>query len=266
MGNLHVVDVLRPDGARLRVQVGGRTASTGRPTLLLLQGQGSSHTWWTGIRDRYEGRFRTVTMDYRGTGGSRDLDGELSTELLAEDAVAVLDELEVEQAHVYGTSMGGRVAQVMAALHTTRVLTLALACTSPGGLHAVEPGHDVRKALASPDPAARQRTMVELFYTLDWGDDPARSHLFGDPTMSAADRTRHLRMSARHDAWDLLPHIACPTLVLHGALDRMTPASNAVAIGDRIPGARVQLHPLGRHGFFDEFAADLHAPLIRHWS
>lgn len=266
MSNLHVVDVPRPDGARLRVQFGGRVAGPDRPTLLLLQGQASSHTWWTGIRDRYEDRFRTVTMDYRGTGGTQDPGGDLSTELLAADAVAVLDELKIKRAHVYDTSMGGRVAQVLAARHPARMLTLALACTSPGGLHAVERGNDVRKALASPDPVARQRTMVELFYTPDWGDDPAKSHLFGDPTMSTADRSRHLKMSARHDAWDLLPFISCPTLVLHGALDRMTPASNAATIADRIPGARVHLHPLGRHGFFDEFAADLHAALNRLWN
>lgn len=51
--NLHVVNVPRPDGASLRVQCGGRVGGPDRPTLLLLQGQASSHTWWTGIRDRY---------------------------------------------------------------------------------------------------------------------------------------------------------------------------------------------------------------------
>lgn len=144
-------------------------------------------------------------MDYRGTGGTQDPGGDLSTERLAADAVAVLDELKIKRAHVYGTSMGGRVAQVLAARHPARMLTLALACSSPGGLHAVERDNDVRKALACPVPATRQRTMVELFFTPDWGDDPAKSHLFGDPTMSTADRSRHLKMSARHDAWDLLP-------------------------------------------------------------
>lgn len=210
MTDPYVVSVPRPDGTRLHVQVGGRE---GAATLLLLQGQASSHTWWTGLRDRFEDQFRTVTMDYRGTGGTRDPGGDLSTELIAEDAAAVLDHLDIDRVHVYGTSMGGRIAQVLAARHPVRMLTLALACTSPGGPHAVERDNDVRKALVDPDAEARRRAMVQLFYTPAWGDDPSRSHLFGDPTMNAADRNRHLKMSARHNAWALLPQISCPTLV-----------------------------------------------------
>ena len=55
-------------------------------------------------------------------------------------------------------------------------------------------------------------------------------------------------------AWDGLPQIAVPTLVLHGDEDRMAPVENARLLADRIPGARVRLTPGGRHGFFDEFA------------
>ena len=73
-------------------------------------------------------------------------------------------------------------------------------------------------------------------------------------------------MSARHDAWDLLPRIDCPTLVLHGADDLMAPAVNARLIAERIPGARPFLHPSGRHGFFDEFADDLQPVLDGFWS
>ena len=264
MSTTRVVDVPRHDGARIRAQMRGRDGAA--PTLLLLQGQASSHAWWTGLRDRYEDRFRTVTMDYRGTGGTQDPGGDLSTEVLAEDAAAVLDHLGVDRAHVYGTSMGGRVAQVLAARHPTRMLTLALACTSPGGPHAVERDNEVRKALAAPDAQTRRRAMVELFYTPAWSSESGESHLFGDPTMNVVDKNRHLTMSARHDAWDLLPHIGCPTLVLHGKQDRMTPSSNASVIADRIRDARLHLHPTGRHGFFDEFAADIDGALRTLWN
>jgi pimeloyl-ACP methyl ester carboxylesterase len=43
--------------------------------------------------------------------------------------------------------------------------------------------------------------------------------------------------------------------VLHGSDDRMAPVENAELIADRIPGARLQITPAGRHGFFDEFSA-----------
>jgi len=107
--------------------------------------------------------------------------------------------------------------------------------------------------------------MVDLFYTPDWGTDPTQSHLLGDPTMTAADRQRHLKMSAHHDAWDLLPKIPCSTLVLHGKQDRITPSANAEVIADAIPGAQLHIHYTGRHGFFDEFAADLDATLDQFW-
>ena len=86
-------------------------------------------------------------MDYRGTGATSDPGGDLSTSLLADDAIAVLDHLGVERAHVYGTAMGGRIAQHLAGRNPDRDTTLALACTSPGGPHAAERDTDVRKAL-----------------------------------------------------------------------------------------------------------------------
>lgn len=254
--------VLCPDGARLQVQTAGPSEGA---VLVLLQGQANSHDWWAGLRRRYEKGFRTITMDYRGTGTTRSPAGGLTTGLLAEDVVCVLDALDVDQAHVYGASMGGRVAQMLAGRHPNRVLSLALACTSPGGRHAIGPNNDVRQALADSDPSARSAAMVDLFYTPGWGTDPTQSHLFGDPTMTAADRRRHLSMSAHHDAWDLLSKIQCPTVVLHGKQDRLTPSANAEVIADAIPGARLHIHPTGRHGFFDEFAADLDATLEPFW-
>lgn len=257
------MQVSRPDGARLEIQISGPSRA---PALLLLQGQASSHTWWADLRHRYENRFRTITMDYRGTGRTSAPPGELSTQLLAGDAVAALDAAGALQAHVYGTSMGGRVAQMLAAHSAERVETLVLACTSPGGPNATERDNDVRRALANPDARARTATMIELLYTPAWGGDATRARLFGDPAMSVIDRQRHLRMSARHDAWDLLAAIACPTLVLHGAADRMTPSINGEVIAERIPNAELQIHPTGRHGFFDEFADEIDRDLRSFWT
>ncbi|MEP6632326.1 MAG: alpha/beta hydrolase, partial [Lapillicoccus sp.] len=61
------------------------------------------------------------------------------------------------------------------------------------------------------------------------GSTPGRaadSALFGDPTMTSEERQAHLRVSARHDAWDRLPEITAPTLVLEGDDDRMVPTAN----------------------------------------
>ena len=244
------MDLSTPDGPLAVQSTGPRDG----PVLLLLSGQANSHAWWTGLRERFEHHFRVVTFDYRGTGGSRGPVGDWSTAGFADDAAHVLRAVTGEPAAVYGTSMGGRVAQFLAARHPHLVARLVLACTSPGGRHAHERTAEVRRRLAEPDDAARLRTLRELFYTDAW---TGSSHLFGDPTMTAAESRAHLRASNRHDAWDLLPLIAAPTLVVHGTDDVMVPAANAPLLAERIPGATLHLHPGGRHGFFDEFAGVL---------
>lgn len=244
------------DGFTLGVQVGGAG-----PMLLLLSGQANSHAWWTGLRDRFEPRFTVVTFDYRGTGASRGLVGDWSTASFADDAARVVAAIDTGPALVYGTSMGGRVAQRLAIDHPASVARLVLACTSPGGRYAQERSTEVRRSLADPDESRRLEAMRRLFYTDAWPHRAQDSHLFGDPTMTGAERQAHLRVSARHDAWAGLPSITAPTLVVHGDDDRMVPTSNARSIVDRIPGAALRLHPGGRHGFFDEFA-DQVVPLV----
>lgn len=236
----------------LAVQTTGRADG---PVLLLLPGQANSHAWWTGLREPFEDHFRVVTFDYRGTGESRGPVGDWSTAGFADDAARVLRSIAGGRpASVYGTSMGGRVAQFLAARHPSLVDRLVLACTSPGGPHAVERSADVRRRLAS----ARVETLRELFYTDAW---TGHSHLFGDPTMTPAESRAHLRASNHHDAWDVLPLIEARTLVLHGTDDLMVPAANAPLLTARIPDAAMHLHEGGRHGFFDEFAFEL-TPLL----
>lgn len=166
----------------------------------------------------------------------------------------MLDSLGLDRVHVYGTSMGGRIAQMLAIKHAHRVDRLVLACTTPGGEHALERSHEVRVALSDADQSRRTAALVRLFYTDAWGADASRSNLLGDPSMTARSRSRHLRLSARHDAWHLLPAIGAPTLVLHGEDDLLAPIENAHVLAARIPDCRVKITAGGRHGFFDEFA------------
>jgi pimeloyl-ACP methyl ester carboxylesterase len=245
-----------PDGVRIAYQVRGEG-----PPLVLLAGQANNHHWWDGVRDDFHASHRTLTLDYRGTGESDKPDRPYSTELFAQDVIAVLDELGVDRADVYGTSMGGRVAQQLAARHPHRVRALVLGCTSPGGRHGVERDDAVRRSLAQPQPAARQ-ALMELMYTPAWlAAHPGPYRTLGDPAMPAHAQRRHLAASNRHDAWDLLPGISAPTLVVHGGDDLLNPAANAPLLAHRIPGARLHLIPGARHAYFEEFRADT-SPLV----
>lgn len=263
MSDVREDTVTTDDGARLAVQELGAPDA---PPLLLLPGQANSHRWWSRLRDDLAAQFRTVTFDYRGTGGSSRAEEQdessWSTAVFAGDAAAILEHLRIEEAYVYGTSMGGGVAQMLTLDHPGRVRRLVLACTSPGGALGVERDNEVRRTLADRDDTRRPAAVVDLFYSPEgaptFGPD---SPLFGDPTMSGADSAAHLKVSANHDASDRLGEIDVPTLVLHGDSDRVVPSVNAELIAEAIPGADLGYIPGGRHGFFEEFA-DAIAPRL----
>ncbi|MEQ3553638.1 alpha/beta hydrolase [Pseudonocardia nematodicida] len=237
------------DGVRIAHQHAGQG-----PPLVLLAGQANNHHWWDDVRADFEATHTTITLDYRGTGRSDSPREGYSTEIFARDVVAVLDDLGVDRADVYGTSMGGRVAQCLAAHHPDRVRGLALGCTSPGGRLGVERDAEVRRQLAQSDRTAARQALLELMYTpagLATRRGPYR--VLGDPTMAPNARRGHLRASDGHDGATLLGAIAAPTLVLHGTDDRLNPAANAPVLAERIPCARLRMVDGARHAYFDEY-------------
>lgn len=250
--------VRTPDGAVLAIQ---QTGPADGPPLLLLPGQANSHRWWDELRSGFDDACRTITFDYRGTGDTAAPEVPWSTSSFADDAATVLGALGIRGAHVYGTSMGGRIAQMLAIRRSAMVGRLVLACTSPGGPDAKERSAAIRRELADPDDNRRTAALVRLFYTPAWPGCAADSLLLGDPTMTTKASMLHLRISSDHDASPDLHRIAAPTLVLHGVDDELSLPANATYLADRIPGATVEILP-GRHGFFDEFSADV-TPLVR---
>lgn len=245
------------DGTMLAYQ----TQGTG-PALVLLAGQANNHHWWDGVRDDFSGARRVITVDYRGTGSSGAPDTLYSTAGFADDVCTVLDHADIEQADIYGTSMGGRVGQLLAVLHPDRVRRLVLGCTSPGGPHSIERDPVVRGALADPDPATAEKALLQLMFTPGWlARHPGPHTVLGDPAMPAYAKRRHRIASDKHDAWDLLPQISAPTLILHGSDDVLNPAANAPLLAKRIPGARLEMLPGARHAYFQEFR-ETAAPLV----
>ena len=236
------------DGTRLAYQVRGE----GRP-LVLLAGQSNNHHWWDPVRSDFERDRRTITLDYRGTGDSDRPDEPYSTEGFAADVIAVLDDLDVESADVYGTSMGGRVAQWLAIRHPERVEGLVLGCTSPGRSHGFERSQEIRRALAQGDKAARDLVLLDLMYTGLAGGESR-------PVLRAR-RRQHARVRPRqtpcceqhHDAWDDLPSIKARTLILHRSDDVFSPPANVEVLADRIPDACAEVISGARHAYFHEF-------------
>lgn len=245
------------DGTRLYYEVMGSG-----PPLLLVAGQAQDRGVWAGARDDFAARHRVIVFDHRGTGDSdKPAQPPYSTRGFAGDAIAILDELGVARAHVYGVSMGGRIGQWLAIDHAARVGALVLGCTTPGNAHGVPRPPEVTPALTSGDPLR----MLPYLVTPAWAEaHPAFLHGVAAGVASrpvpAYARQLHYQASEAHDAWDQLPAITAPTLVIHGADDLVNVPENAPLLADRIAGAELHLLPGARHAYFWEFrpgASDL---------
>ncbi len=246
----HVSHATAADGTRIWYD----TLGEGEP-LLLVHGQSLDHTMWNGVAEGLARRHRVVRMDLRGTGDSdAPVDEPYTMDLLARDALAVLDDLGVGRAHVYGFSMGGKVAQTLAATSPGRIGALILGSTAPGGTHEVERPREASLALRKANTEEGRGLIAHLFYTPAWADAHPDTVATIVPRNPLRAQRRHYEASLRHDGWDLLPAITAPTLVLHGEDDELTPAANAKLLAERIPGARLSLLPGVRHGYPHEAA------------
>src|SRR5215831_15678400 len=105
--------------------------------ILLIMGLGYPAIAWYRTRPVLAREFRTIALDNRGVGRSERPSGPYPIPLMASDAAAVLDAAGVENAHVYGVSMGGMIAQEFALQYPQRVRSLILGCTAAGGPTAI---------------------------------------------------------------------------------------------------------------------------------
>jgi pimeloyl-ACP methyl ester carboxylesterase len=142
--------------------------------------------------------------------------------------------------------------------HAPRMGALVLGCTTPGDAHGALRPAVVDEAFREVGPERRVALLFDELYTPAFAErEPAvaaaiRSNMLATalPPLFA---NLHYRASQGHDAWDLLPRIANPTLVIHGGEDRVNPTANAHLLAGRIPGAELHIVPNGRHGFHVEF-------------
>jgi len=218
----------------------------GAPVLLIMGLGLGGGAWWRTVPVLAR-RLEVITFDNRGVGRSEAVFHAYTTETMADDAVSVLDEAGVQRVHVYGISLGGMVAQQLALRHPDRVRSLVLGATQPGGLHARRPDPEVRSFL-------RQRLWMRheqaawASVRFNYSERCRREH----PERIAEDLAQRLAhpfaaeayraqiwAATLHDCYARLHRITAPTLVVHGARDRMIPIENGRMIASRVPGARL---------------------------
>jgi pimeloyl-ACP methyl ester carboxylesterase len=186
---------------------------------------------------------------------------------MAADAVAVLDELEIELAHVGGASLGGMIAQEIALEFPERVGTMVLLSTT-GGLRRPDlvPRRGLRQlleaVLRSLPPASDPERRIRDFLRTVASEDFAGQCRPGDETWTAVAAmleepasqlglVMQLIACARHSTWSRLPRLTMPVQVHHGTEDRLVPFAGGRELARRIPGARFVVHEGAGHGIFE---------------
>jgi pimeloyl-ACP methyl ester carboxylesterase len=288
------------DGLQIEYDVVGED---GAPAVLLVMGLGMPAAMWPPefISALLERGFRVVTFDNRDSGGSTwlreaqvpNIAVAMTRALLrlpvtapytltdmALDAAAVLDAADVPRAHVIGVSMGGMIAQVLAALQPQRVLTLTSIMSSSGNPHprmALGKRRALDALLRRPpdDPADIEAVVDHLAYVFGVIGSPGfpqdagtlRPHLarVARRGLYPAGTSRQLAaILASGDRRTLLRGVSAPTLVVHGADDPLVPLAAGQDTARHVPNAMLEIIPGMGHDFPPPLMARIAARVAEH--
>jgi pimeloyl-ACP methyl ester carboxylesterase len=239
-------------------------------TILLVMGLGMQMLAWDeGFCELLAGRgFHVVRYDNRDTGLSTKFEGRVNVPAgmlgltgsavydvddMAADAIGLLDHLRVDRAHIVGASMGGMIAQQVAAHHPGRVASLTSIMSTTGRRRpSTMPRFDALRILLSRPAASREeyvesvQGLVGVIGSPDYPPDPERLRAQAERSwdrchfpagiarqlvgiMASGDRTADVR------------RIQSPTLVIHGLADRLVPPRGGRDTAAAIRGARLEL-------------------------
>jgi pimeloyl-ACP methyl ester carboxylesterase len=238
------------------------------PAMLLTMGLATQMLGWhedlcAAIADR---GFHVIRFDNRDVGRSQRTEGPVPTLLqllrrdkraasytlddMAGDAAGLLDHLDVDAAHVVGASMGGMIAQTMAARRPDRVLSLVSVMSNTGARWSGQPSPLIWPVLVKAPPRDREGYIdhaVRVFskigsrgFERDEADLRRLAGMSFDRGLNPVAGARQLAAIIHSgDRTPLLRTITAPTLVIHGTDDPMVPPSGGRATARAIPGSRL---------------------------
>jgi pimeloyl-ACP methyl ester carboxylesterase len=262
------------NGIKLEYEVSGEPTA---PPVLLIMGLGAQLTRWPEPFHRAlaDAGFRVIRYDNRDVGRSTrmvqlglpslpaaalraamGLPVRAPYDLgdLTADAVGLLDALGIPTAHIVGVSMGGMIAQMLAANHPGRVRTLVSIMSSSGHRGLPQPGVGLRLALIRrPGPGAGRERIIEATMALyrrigspgyPPDDQLLRAQVAGDFDRGyypAGAGRQLLAILASGSRAPILGRITAPTLILHGAADPLVPVAAAHDLHRRIRDSRLEV-------------------------
>lgn len=246
----------------------------GAAPVLLLMGLGANGRLWApAVKRLLASGHDVIAVDNRGCGRSSTPLLPWTTRTMAADAVAVLDELELERVHVGGASLGGMIAQEVALEFPERVRAMVLLSTT-GGLPPLDPiprldlvprtglvpifGTVVRSFWPASDPDQRVRDFLSMATSKDYvaqcrPEDEAWAAVAASLAEPSSQRGLVIQLlaAARHSTWSRLSRLTMPVLVHHGTEDRLVPLAAGEELARRIPNARFEAYEGAGHGIFE---------------
>ena len=262
-----------------RVAVNGteifvESSGTGEP-LVLLHGYPLSGALFSRVRDELDDQYRVITLDHRGYGLSGSANGVRSVDTYAEDALAVLDRLGIESAHMGGMSMGGPILFSIMRQRPGAVRSAILIDTNHQSAGAPERGiwQGARRALEEsgdvgsitpfllPNMLSGQTRLVDAPGQADYlGRVVAQASLEGAIGGTYA-------LENRPDATELIRNTQMPVLVVVGREDTLYPVSVSQDMARLAPRGELAVIPGAAHAAVFEFpeavAAEIEAFLQR---
>ncbi|HMN45085.1 MAG TPA: alpha/beta hydrolase [Povalibacter sp.] len=253
--------------------------SASRPAVVLIMGLGAQLVRWPlpFCNKLVERGFRVIRFDNRDIGLSAKMDGapvpELATIVaarmaglpvrvpytlddMAADTVGLMDALQIEKAHIVGASMGGMIAQLVAADHASHVLSLTSIMSTTGNpaLPPPTPAASAVLMARAPNPSDLDAYLQHSLNTLrvigspgaPFDEAAARERLTTEVkrNYNPAGFGRQLAaVTANGDRREKLRRIRTPTMVIHGTDDPLVPAAGGRDTAENIPGAELRIIP-----------------------
>ena len=224
--------------------------------LLLLMGLGAPGRKWAPHIAAYEKHFHVIAPDNRGAGQSdKPVAYSYTIQEMAEDMVALMDELGIEKAHVNGISMGGAIAQHLAVYYPDRVKSLILTNTFPwcctSNRRAIEL---LRETCGQLDPVTATRLCQWMIFAIPFQNEREDYMLeceyvdLNEPyPMPSYAYKAQCNAILDFDIRDRLGEIKAPALVVGGDRDLLIPAWVTKEMATAIPGAKLYMAPDGGH-------------------
>jgi pimeloyl-ACP methyl ester carboxylesterase len=238
----------------------------GVPVVFLTHLAAVLDNWDPRVVDGIAAKRRVIAFDNRGVGASG---GSTPTtiEAMASDAVTFIRALGFEQVDLFGFSMGGMIAQVIAQQEPQLVRKMILAGTGPAGGDGIDKVTRISYLDIARGLLTRQDPKQFLFFTRTPDGRRAGKEFLGRLEERTSDRDKAIslrsfraQLKAIH-RWGQekpadLSSIRQPVLVMNGESDKMVPSKNTVDLDRRFPNSELVLYPDAGHGGVFQFHED----------